>query len=67
MGESKGMRETLAALWPNYKEKLDLSECELGGFQTTAAVMELHEANEAKQLPRGRFIALRLFFQSLGD
>jgi len=49
------MRETLAAIWPKYKEKLDLSEYELEGFQTTAAVMELHEADEAKHLPRGTF------------
>lgn len=55
MGESKGTREMLAALWPKYKEKLDLSEFVLDGFQTTAAVMELHEADEAKRLPRGTF------------
>lgn len=33
------MREMLAALWPKYKDKLDLSEFELDGYQTTAAVM----------------------------
>ncbi len=64
MGESKGTREMLAALWPKYKEKLDLSEFELDGFQTTAAVMELHEADEAKQLPEECFIAQRLLFQA---
>lgn len=55
MGESKGTRAMLAALWPKYKEKLDLSEFELDDFQTTAAVMELHETDEAKQLPRGMY------------
>lgn len=55
MGESKATRKTLAALWPKYKEKPDLSEFELDGFQTTAAVIELHEADKAKQLPRGTF------------
>lgn len=62
MGESKGTREMLAALWPKYKKKLDLSEFELDGFQTTAAVMELHEADEAMQLPSGMFYWL--LFQS---
>lgn len=65
MGESKGMRETLAALWPKYKEKLDLSECELDGFQTTAAVMELHEAKEAKQLPGGTFYCSEVVLSKL--
>lgn len=64
MRESKGMREMLAALWPKYKEKLDLSEFELDGFQTTAAVMELHEA-EAKQLPRGTFYCSEVVLSKL--
>lgn len=63
MGESKGMREMLAALWPKYKEKLDLSEFELDGFQTTAA--EFHKADEAKYLPSGTFYCSEVVLSKL--
>lgn len=59
------MRETLVALLPKYKEKLDLSEFELDGFQTTAAVMELHEADEAKRLPGGTFYCSEVVLSKL--